>query len=163
MKFKFLTKTIASVAIIVAVTFGLEACSSIFNGSMQKVTVNSSESGATVTIDGTNHGNTPATVSLKRGKPHIIEVKKAGFDTYKVTTDNSITGWFWGNLLCGGLVGMVIDLATGNAYDIEPDVVNAQLVKSHASLNNINNGDYSYIFTKEANGDLTPVLTIAWE
>ena len=163
MKIRRYAKSIACLAAIVGLAFGVEACSAIFNGSMQKVTINSSESGADITIDGNNVGKTPTSVNLKRGKSHVIEVKKAGFDTYRVTTENSITGWFWGNLLCGGVVGIVIDLATGSAYDVEPDVVNANLQKAHASLNDVNSGDYSYIFTKDENGDIAPLLTIAWE
>lgn len=157
------TKTIACTAAVIGLAFGVEACSSIFNGSMQKVSINSSESGADITIDGSTVGKTPTSVSLKRGKSHVIEIKKPGFDTYRITTENSITGWFWGNLLCGGLVGIVIDLATGSAYDVEPDVINPQLQKAQASLNDVNSGDYSYVFTKDENGDLTPLLTIAWE
>ena len=163
MRIRRYAKSIACLAAIVGLAFGVEACSAIFNGSMQKVTINSSESGADITIDGNNVGKTPTSVNLKRGKSHVIEVKKAGFDTYRVTTENSITGWFWGNLLCGGVVGIVIDLATGSAYDVEPDVVNANLQKAHASLNDVNSGDYSYIFTKDENGDIAPLLTIAWE
>ncbi len=139
------------------------SCSSIFNGSTQKVTIRSNEDGADIFVNGDNKGKTPAVIKLKRGKEHIIEIKKAGYDAYRVTTDKSLAGMFWGNLLCGGLVGMVIDLATGNAYNVEPTLINAQLTKTTSMLGGFNSDDYSCIFLKDKTGQIVDSFVIEWE
>jgi hypothetical protein len=152
-----------SIALCSSLIFSTYSCSSIFNGSSQKVSIRANEEGADIFVNGDNRGKTPAVIKLKRGKDHIIEIKKAGYDTYKITTDKSIAGMFWANLLCGGVVGMVIDLVTGNAYNIEPTVVSAQLTKSTSMLGNYNNGDYSYIFVKDKSGKIVDSFAIEWE
>ncbi len=151
-------------SIVVAGSLALTAtsCSSIFNGSQQDVEIKASETGADIVINGNNMGKTPAKIKLQRGKDHIIEIKKAGYDTYRITTGKSITGWFWGNLLCGGLVGMVIDLATGNAYDVEPSTIMASMTKSTALLGNYNSDDFSYIYLKDRSGKIVDSFVIEW-
>jgi hypothetical protein len=126
---------------LISLSFVFTSCSSIINGSMSAVSVNSSPTNAIVKVNGMDAGRTPSVIKLKRGDSHIIEVKLDGFQTYKVVTSNSIAGWFWGNLLCGGIVGIIVDLATGNAYDVEPRVVNAQLNKDTGHLNGNIQGD----------------------
>ena len=108
------------------------SCSTVFNGSLSDVDVQSNPSQAIVYVNGQELGPTPALLKLERGETHIIEVKKAGFQTYRITTKSSITGWFWGNLVCGGLIGMAVDLISGNAYDVEPQFLNAMLNKDNA-------------------------------
>ncbi len=151
------------IALSGSLLLGTVSCSSIFNGSQQDVEVKASESGAEIIINGNNMGKTPATIKLQRGKDHIVEIKKSGYDTYRITTGQSITGWFWGNLLCGGLVGMVIDLATGNAYDVEPSVINAQLSKTSAMLGSYDSDDFSCVYLKDRSGKIVDSFVIEWE
>jgi hypothetical protein len=133
------------------------------NGSYQKVKVRSTEPEAELYVNGNYMGLTPGIVSLKRGSEHLIVIKKEGFETFRITTRNSITGWFFGNIICGGLVGMVIDLATGNAYDVDPGVVNAKLHKNTALVNDYNSDDYSHIFLKDRSGNIVESIVIKWE
>lgn len=115
--------------------FLLTSCSSIMNGSKDKVNIKSTPDGASITVDGNKMGVTPSVVQLQRGETHLVEIQKAGFSKYTLTTGKSITGWFWGNLLCGGLIGIVIDLATGSAYDVDPHNIIATLDKGDNSSN----------------------------
>ncbi len=103
------------------------SCSSIMNGSKDKVNVASDPAGASIVVNGMKVGQTPAVLQLKRGESHILEISKAGYNKYTVTTGKSITGWLWGNIVCGGLIGLAIDLGTGNAYDVDPDNIIANL------------------------------------
>ena len=163
MKISKIVSSLAIVAISSSLLLTTTSCSSIFNGSQQDVQIKSSENGAQITINGNSRGQTPATIKLQRGKSHLIEIKKEGYETYRITTEKSLTGWFWGNLLCGGLVGMVIDLASGNAYDIEPDVVFAQMSKTTAMLGNYNSDDFSSVFKKDKTGKIVDSFVIEWE
>jgi hypothetical protein len=72
----------------------LNSCSSILNGTSQNVTVNSNTDGAQVWIDGISFGKTPYTAKLQRGEEHLIEIKKDGFETYRITTSKEIAGAF---------------------------------------------------------------------
>ena len=163
MKISKFVSSLALVAISGSLLLSTTACSSIFNGSQQDVQIKSSENGAQITINGNNRGQTPAIIKLQRGQSHLIEIKKEGYETYRITTGKSLTGWFWGNLLCGGLVGMVIDLASGNAYDIEPDIVFAQMSKTTAMLGNYNSDDFSSVYLKDKTGKIVDSFVIEWE
>jgi hypothetical protein len=39
----------------------------------------------------------------------------------------------WGNLVLGGLIGLIVDVSTGGLYDVRPEEVAAQLAKEGAS------------------------------
>lgn len=142
----------------------LTGCATIMNkSSYQKVNVNSSATESEIFVDGMSKGTAPQILKLKRGKIYLIEIKKPGYETYRISTSNSITGWFWGNIICGGLIGMVIDLATGNAYEIEPEYINALLAKSTAMFGKYNNSDLSHVFIQDKTGKIINTLAIAWE
>lgn len=117
----------ALIALIVTTSLMFTSCSSIMNGSKDKVNVASDPVGASIVVNGMKVGQTPAVLQLRRGESHILEISKAGYNKYTVTTGKSITGWLWGNLVCGGLIGFAIDLGTGNGYDVDPDNIIANL------------------------------------
>ena len=141
----------------------LTSCSTIFNGSYDDVNANSNPSDAKIFVNGMEIGKTPAILRLQRGETHIIEIKKEGFKEYRIQTNKSITGWFWGNLLCGGLLGLVFDLATGNAYDIEPHNINAILSKDTAFNGNFNLENYNGIDIRDNEGKYLGEVQIVWE
>ena len=155
-------KTLFHFSIFALLTF-LVSCSSIFNGSKDEVTINSNPIEAEITIDGMKMGVTPKTVELKRGKIHVIEIRKSGFESYKIATSNSIAGWFWGNLLCGGVIGMVIDLATGNAYDVDPDVIDVTLNKGTGMLEKYYHENFTGIQLKDERGNKLAFIKINWK
>lgn len=105
------------------------------NGSKDKVRVASNPDGAKIVVNGMNTGQTPATLQLSRGESHIIQISKPGYNTFTISTGKSITGWFWGNIVCGGLIGLAIDLGTGSAYDVDPNNIIANLDPKDSSEN----------------------------
>lgn len=121
-----------------AALVALSGCASIFNGQTQAVTINSVPAGATVTV--TNRAGqavhtavTPATVQLKRGagyfksESYSVAFKKDGFADGNAVLDSSVSGWYIGNLVFGGLIGMLgVDPATGAMYTF-PDSATATL------------------------------------
>lgn len=79
-------------------------------------------------------GITSATVTLKRGngffKPATDEItfKKDGFQTKTVQVTATVNGWYIGNLVFGGLIGLlIVHPATGAMYRLNPDDINAVL------------------------------------
>lgn len=115
--------------ILFSIVIFVASCSTIFNGSLSNVDVVSSPTNAMIYVNGQKIGPTPALLKLRRGEVHVIEIKMDGHQPFRVVTQKRLTGWFWGNLITGGLVGMAVDLITGNAYDVEPIFINATLYK----------------------------------
>lgn len=166
-----------AVVIILFTSFlSFTGCSSIFNGSMATVAINSNPSSATVKINGMDAGATPTKIRLKRGETHIIEIKKEGYLDYKVITNKSIAGLFWVNIICGGLIGIFIDAATGNMYDVEPRIINANLTKDTSfNFENNNNefdndytskyvmGEFESIQLRDENNNIVGNIQITWE
>ena len=60
-------KTFSQLAVIAAASFFLTGCASIFTGTTQTVQVNSTPSGANVSVSGLDRGQTPLPVVLKKG------------------------------------------------------------------------------------------------
>ena len=129
---KFPRLTYAVILLTTTMIFG--SCSSIINGSKQNISIRANPLEAEIYIDGELAGSGTASVKLQRGKDHVIEAKMDGYRTAKLTTDKSLTGWFWGNCILGGAIGMVIDLITGSAYDVDPEHVVMNLERNKACI-----------------------------
>ena len=107
------------------------ACATVLEGTTQEITVTTLPEGASCVLE--RHGevlatvlSTPATVEVKKdnapiklvcSEPHHLDASRvvlAGFDSYSA-----------GNLLFGGMVGVVIDASTGavNQYPSEISVM----------------------------------------
>lgn len=102
-------------------------CGTIISGTTQIVQVNSEPSGARVTVDGFS-AKTPATVTLARIQDHIVTLQKEGCEQAQVQVMREFQGvrTILGNILFL-LIGAVVDLVTGGAYDLTPENVNVTL------------------------------------
>lgn len=158
----FMLKKLPIIAVVVF-SFLMASCSTIFNGDKSQVKVNSTPSDAKVFVNGNEMGRTPAVLNLKRGERHVIEIKMDGYQTYKLETSKTITGWFWGNLVCGGILGFVIDLATGNAYDVDPGFIQVTLEKSTGMLEQFHMEDFGGIKLYDKSGKELAQVDIVWE
>ena len=50
---------------------------------------------------------------------------------------SKVEGWYWGNILFGGLIGMIIvDPATGAMYKLDTEAVDVSLVKLEKNAEN---------------------------
>lgn len=103
-------------------------CASIVKGSQQTVQIETNPPGAIVR-DGRTHKEsvTPTALVLKKKYEYEIEVTKPGYKTEYVEIDRHLSGWFWANLLFGGIVGMIIDVNNGAGYKLEPEEVHLTL------------------------------------
>jgi uncharacterized protein YceK len=129
--------------IATAAVMALSGCASIINGPTQSVTIKSTPEGAAISItnkagEKVHTGNAPLTVVLKRAagyfKPEVytISFTKDGFASKEVVITGTMSGWYVGNLLFGGLIGMLaVDPVTGSMYTL-PDSVGETLVETPA-------------------------------
>lgn len=105
----------------------LTSCATIFSGTQQNVKFSSNPSVATVFIDNIEVGKTPFEIKLNRNKEHNIMLKLEGYQTYQTSITKKINGWFWGNILIGGLIGVIVDTSTGAMYKLTPKEINAEM------------------------------------
>lgn len=105
-------------------------CATIIHGTSQDVGFSSNPSNAKVIVDGIPSGNTPVTVSLSRKNNHAVTIELEGFYPYSNTLTGSVSGWVWGNILFGGLIGLAVDAISGGLYVLSPEQVAADLKKS---------------------------------
>jgi len=114
----------------------LSGCASIVSGGPELVTINSNPSEAKMTIcnDRTGQcltvGQTPYTATLDRSqgffKParYSIKCEKDGYDQVQRTLSAGLNGWYAGNIVFGGLIGiLIVDPATGAMWDIKENNV----------------------------------------
>jgi hypothetical protein len=130
------------VAIVMTALFG---CASIMNGTTQDVGISSSPSNARVTVDGRLAGKTPFIAQLKRKDNHTIKIELEGYQPFEATFTRSASGWVWGNLAFGGLIGLAIDAISGSMYKLTPEQMQAELKESAKEVSAIDKGDYLYL------------------
>ncbi|MFD2532062.1 PEGA domain-containing protein [Gracilimonas halophila] len=117
-----------------------QACGTIMQGTTQEVGISSNPSKASVTINGQDKGTTPMVLDLKRKDSHMIRIELDGYETYETTLTRKVSGWVWGNIVFGGLIGLVVDAAAGGMYKLTPEQISAELRNGNLSLNENNDG-----------------------
>ena len=137
LKLKFLA--IASVLL-------LTGCASIVSKSSWPISINSSPSEAKISITNKKGieiytGTTPATLKLKSGAgffskaSYQVTFEKAGYDKKIVPIEFKLNGWYFGNIIFGGPLGLlIIDPATGAMFKLETEFLNETLAKSVAAV-----------------------------
>ncbi len=111
----------------------ISGCATIMNGDMVNVPVYTTPSGATVILNGTTY-TSPTTVMVPRGKGDFkLHIQKEGYQPIDILLTESADGWLWGNIVFGGLIGLAVDYISGKAYDIEPELVSANLQGANVS------------------------------
>ncbi len=107
----------------------LSACATIVSGTSQRLTVNSVPEGASCRVlqGGMPVGfvaATPGTVQIPKGSAAVqISCAKPGYPVGEASEGAGLDGWVFGNIVIGGLVGIVIDMASGAVYHYHPDMM----------------------------------------
>ena len=63
-------------------------------------------------------------------------IKLEGYQNYETKLTKKFNGWYLGNIIFGGLIGLIIDPITGAMYDLTPNEINAQMNKGTAFRSN---------------------------
>ncbi|WP_159076412.1 MULTISPECIES: hypothetical protein [Flagellimonas] len=138
--------TFKVIAIFMATSVLLSSCASIVSKGSYPISINSAPSEAKIMIKDKKgieifSGQTPATLKLKAGSGFFgkaryqVTFSKTGYDTKTVPVEFKLDGWYFGNILLGGLIGMlIVDPATGAMYKLETEFLNETLIQSTASM-----------------------------
>lgn len=122
-------------AIVLALlaVLGAPGCATITRGTTDQLAVESDPAGAQVTLSNGQEGITPASFTLPRKDPLTVTLRKDGYQEVTVKVNPEIGGGaagLAGNVLIGGVVGAIIDPASGAIYDLKPNPVSVKLVPS---------------------------------
>lgn len=115
-------------AILVLPLAVLSACATLVNGTSQTVTVSTTPPGASCTLDrmGARVGAiaaTPGSIRLDKSKNDLsVTCSKEGYQTATVAHAPSFGAATFGNLIAGGVIGVVVDAASGANYTYPADV-----------------------------------------
>jgi hypothetical protein len=122
----------------------LSGCATIIHGAHQDVGISSVPTGASVSIDNTEKGKTPLIASLTRKDNHIVKIDLPGYRPFEATLTRSVSGWVWGNLVFGGLIGLAVDGISGGIYKLTPEQIAGTLPLGQASLRRQADGVYVF-------------------
>jgi len=110
-------------------------CATVMHGSHQRIWIDSTPQNAAATIHpGDMTLTTPAEVELPRKDSYQVQYDLDGYERKIGYIDREHSGAIWGNILIGGLVGLMVDHSTGAAYQLNPIHLTVQLEpKPHTS------------------------------
>jgi hypothetical protein len=149
-------RKIVSVLMIMVLSFTLTSCASIVGQSVFPVTINSNPSDAKVSITDERGvdiyaGRTPTTVTLAAGESYFhakvynLTFSKEGYAQQHAQIRATLSGWYFGNILFGGLIGLlIVDPLTGKMWKI-----------------NTNTPTFANLSEQTASNNKTPSLQIA--
>jgi hypothetical protein len=108
-------------------------CGVIFGGTRQVIQASASPEGATLTTNPpTTDYKTPASISLERKQEYTLTFSAHGYKSRSVVLQRSIRGGILVLDILVGLVGVIIDAATGAWYKLTPEMVSVTLEKGSA-------------------------------
>jgi hypothetical protein len=110
--------------VAVALAAGLSACASIVSENQSVTYIETDPEKARCELHGQDFKRvieTPNSIGLPaEAAPITVACKAPGYRTTTGTLDTKLDGWIFGNILFGGLVGIVIDAARGAGQKYPP-------------------------------------------
>ena len=107
-------------------------CATITRGTTDTLVVESDPAGADVRLSNGITGKTPTSFKLSRKESLTVDIRKDGYEPLSVRVTPQISGGgaagMAGNVLVGGLVGVVVDPLSGAMNDLRPNPIQVRLV-----------------------------------
>lgn len=121
---------------LVGTVLGLSGCGVMFGGTTKTISVTSAPNGATLTtVPSTAQFTTPASLELERKNSYTITASREGYQDAQAQIQKRMrVGPLILDILFTGLVGVVIDAATGGWYDLQPANVTMALEQTDPAL-----------------------------
>jgi hypothetical protein len=138
-------KQISVLAVLGACT-AITGCATIVHSGPRPISVASTPAGAKVSIydrDGNlvQTNTTPFLAQLPtkyryfQGQTYRLVFEMPGHATTEVKLDSSLSGWYLGNVVFGGLIGLlIVDPMTGAMYNLTPDKIEQPLSAPQAEV-----------------------------
>lgn len=100
---------------LLLVVFG-SSCATIMTGKHDVLSVDSSPTGARFTTNTGVSGVTPAKIEVPDSVDVQFTFELAGYAPASFTANHHMSAWVWGNILIGGVIGLIVDFASGGIH-----------------------------------------------
>jgi uncharacterized protein YceK len=132
-------------AVYLALLLASSGCASVINGRHADVAFNTFPTSAHVTVrDDSGREvaelDTPGVVTLKRSRPYFLParytatIEAPGYAPAEVPIRSTVNPWILGNVVFGGIPGLVVDSATGAAWRPRRREIVHELAPLHGAL-----------------------------
>jgi hypothetical protein len=134
------------VVAILGACAGMSGCATIVHGGPRAIAIASNPPGAKVSIyDRSNSlvqtSTTPFIAQLPtrfgyfKAPAYRLVFELPSYVTTEAHLDSSVSGWYFANLVFGGLIGMlIVDPLTGAMYNLTPEKIEQPLTASQAQV-----------------------------
>ena len=110
-------------------------CGTIFNGTRQTVVANSAPDQASITVDpGGAKFTTPASLSLERKNDYNLTFTKEGYSPGTFQIQHKMNAGILVLDILAGLVGVIVDAATGGWNNLNPESAQVVLTKMNEDV-----------------------------
>ncbi len=134
---------------VVSFLFLVIGCCTIVSGRNQNLPVISTPSGARVIVNGVQQ-QSPCTLVLDRQQLlYQVKIEKDGYEPVEITLRRGVNGWIWGNVLLGGIIGLIVDICTGSVHKFTPTELEVNLVQKKLGLNDLKGKDMLFVKLQE--------------
>jgi hypothetical protein len=124
--------SLAFLAVIITALLFTSGCATVTRGTKDTLVIESDPAGATVKLSNGMTGKTPTSFKLPRKDALVVTIEKEGYETLTVNVNSQVSGagaaGMAGNVLVGGLIGVIVDPLTGAMKDLRPNPVKATMV-----------------------------------
>lgn len=133
-------RTIITRLLVISLLFSLSGCASIVSGGPKILPIMSEPDNADIEIfnlrseENILKAKTPFTASLEKdagffqNAKYRIRINKPGYMPRETIIESGVNGWYFGNVVFGGLIGLlIVDPATGAMWKISEDNVKLKL------------------------------------
>jgi hypothetical protein len=129
-----------------AVCGAISGCATIVHSGPRAISVGSAPAGAKVSIfDRSNTlvmtNTTPFVAQLStkygyfKGQDYRLVFEMPGHATAEVNLTSSVSGWYFANLVFGGVIGMlIVDPLTGAMFNLSPEKIDQTLTTTQANV-----------------------------
>lgn len=105
----------------------LTGCCTVMHGTRQSIGIASNPSNVSIWVDRNYVGNTPLIVEMSRKDNHVVRIELEGYQPYEATFSRQLSGWVFGNIVFGGVIGLAVDAISGGLYMLTPDQIQAEM------------------------------------
>jgi len=119
-------KTVLAAA-VAAASFSLAGCATVMNGTEQKYPIKSEPSGAKVVLSNGAECVTPCNLKLKRRNHLRVDFTREGYQPAYVLVRSKAGGATIGNVLAGGMIGVLVDSSNGSNNFLSPKPLDVKL------------------------------------
>ena len=150
----------------------VSGCASIVHSGPRAIPIASSPPGAKVSIyDRSNRlvmtNTTPFVAQLPvkfgyfKSQNYRLDFELPGHAPASANIESSVSGWYFGNLLFGGIIGMlIVDPLTGAMYNLKPEKIEQPLTQSQADTIRSGNGILVVLASQVTDGERSQMVPV---